>query len=348
MKEHPELAEEISAKLMGSDERVAAFENYAHTSPEEAAAVIVEGIKKKKRKWRILIGQDAVNLDQLQRSHPEDFHENLIRRSFMFKFEPGAFYTMPFHFGPHPLRGSAIYGDVTTIAITYLTDRKLLVQYLPPPFEVGQDPLITVYYGMNRQIEWLAGGSYNILGVDASVSFKGKVDQLAGNYCLVLWENLTDPILRGREMQGIPKIYAEIPDPTIHNGVWQTCAAYRGHKIVDLAVKDLKPQGSQELKEFERIVREGNWMGWKYIPKTGEPGAEVSHPTLFPTETNIKEVSIGAGEVKWHRLTWEQNPTQFHIANALESLPILEYRFAGVIKGSQNLIVPGKPVRPLR
>jgi len=109
-------------------------------------------------------------------------------------------------------------------------------------------------------------------------------------------------------MQGIPKIYAEIPDHTIHNGVWRTCAAYRGHKIVDVSIKDLKPQGPQEVKEFERIVREGNWMGWKYIPKTGEPGAEISHPTLFPTETNIKEVSIGAGEVKWHRLTWEQNP----------------------------------------
>jgi len=36
--------------------------------------------------------------------------------------------------------------------------------------------------------------------------------------------------------------------------------------------------------------------------------------------------------VEWHRLTWEQNPTQFHIVNALKRLPILEYREATVAK----------------
>ena len=31
---------------------------------------------------------------------------------------------------------------------------------------------------------------------------------------------------------------------------------------------------------------------------------------------------VGAGRVEWHRLTLEQNPTQFHIVNALADLPI--------------------------
>ena len=89
-------------------------------------------------------------------------------------------------------------------------------------------------------------------------------------------------------------------------------------------------------------------MGWKYIPKTGEPGAEVSHATLFPTEPTFTEAWNGNGEVKWYRLTWEQNPTQFYIVNALEELPIIEYRSAVVLKGSTNLLVPSKPVRSLR
>ncbi len=266
----------------------------------------------------------------------------------MFTFNPESPYTMPFHFGPRPFRGSAFYGDVTTLAITYLTDRKLLAQYLPPPFEVGPEPLVHVAYAMNRQIEWLAGGSYNIIGVNASVVFNGEVDRLAGSYCLVMWENLTDPILTGREMQGIPKIYAEIPDHTIFNGAWSTCASYRGHKIVDLTIKDFKPLSPAEVKEIENTARVSNWMGWKYIPKTGGIGAEVSHATLFPTEAGFSEVWLGTGEVKWHRLTWEQNPTQYHIANALEALPILEYRSAAVLKGNTNLMVPGKPVRALR
>lgn len=266
----------------------------------------------------------------------------------MFKFEPQSFYMMPAHFGPRFRKGSAMYGDVTTIAITYLTDRKLLARFLPEPFEVGPEPLVSVSYAMNRKIEWLAGACYNIIGVNVSAVFKGKVDQLTGNYCLVMWENLTDPILTGREIQGIPKIYADIPDHTICEGIWRTCASYRGHKIVDLMIKDLKPLAPQEVKVIEKMAREGNWMGWKYIPKTGESGAEVSHATLFPTEPTFTEAWNGNGEVKWYRLTWEQNPTQFYIVNALEELPIIEFRSAVMLKGSTNLLVPSRPVRPLR
>jgi acetoacetate decarboxylase len=265
----------------------------------------------------------------------------------MFAFKPESFYMMPFHFGPRAMKGSARYGDVTTIAVTYLTDRRKLSEYLPEPFEVGLEPLVSVSYAMNREVAWLAGGCYNLIGVNVAAVFNGKVDHLAGSYCLVIWENLTDPILTGREIQGIPKIYADIPDHTIFNGVWSVCAAYRGHKIVDLNIKDLTPMPDDQVKEIERMSREGNWMGWKYIPKTGGPGAEVSHATLFPTSPSFTQAWAGTGEVKWNRLTWEQNPTQFHIANALEALPILEYRSAVVLKGSTDLMVPTRPVRPL-
>ena len=64
----------------------------------------------------------------------------------MFNFEPEFSYQMPFHFGPRAQRGSALYNDVTTIAITYLTDRGLLARYLPGALEVGPEPLLTVSY----------------------------------------------------------------------------------------------------------------------------------------------------------------------------------------------------------
>jgi acetoacetate decarboxylase len=265
----------------------------------------------------------------------------------MFTFKPESFYMMPFHFGPRAGKGSARYGDITTIAVSYLTDRRMLSEYLPEPFEVGPEPWVSVSYSMNREVAWLAGGGYNLIGVNVSAVFKGQVDHLTGSYCLVIWENLTDPILTGREIEGMPKIYAEIPDHTIFDGVWSACAGYRGHKIVDLSIKDLQPLPNDQVKEIEKISREGNWMGWKYIPKIGKPGAEVSHATLFPTNSTIDQIWTGSGEVKWNRLTWEENPTQFHIVNALEKLPILEYRSAVVQKGSSNLRVDSKPVRPL-
>ena len=100
----------------------------------------------------------------------------------MFTFKPESFYMMPFHFGARAGKGSALYGDVTTIAVSYLTDRKMLSEYLPEPFEVGPEPLVSVSYAMNREVAWLAGGCYNLVGVNVSAVFKGEVDHLAGSY----------------------------------------------------------------------------------------------------------------------------------------------------------------------
>ncbi len=77
MEEHPELADMIAEKLKDADIHVAAFEAVAQTSAEDAAAAIIAGIKKKQ--WRILIGQDAVALDELQRTHPEDYLDTLAQ-----------------------------------------------------------------------------------------------------------------------------------------------------------------------------------------------------------------------------------------------------------------------------
>lgn len=39
-----------------------------------------------------------------------------------------------------------------------------------------------------------------------------------GSYLLVLFENMSDPIVTGREELGFPKVWAEIPDPALETG----------------------------------------------------------------------------------------------------------------------------------
>ena len=73
---HPELAEEFDTRLKRAEALVAFYDSQAGTSPEDAARIIIEGIKKKQ--WRILIGEDAVGLDGLQRSNPEGYQEVLL------------------------------------------------------------------------------------------------------------------------------------------------------------------------------------------------------------------------------------------------------------------------------
>jgi acetoacetate decarboxylase len=268
----------------------------------------------------------------------------------MFKFDPEQRYTMPAHFGPRTEKiPSGWYHDVTNLVISYRTDRDKLSAYLPEPFEVAEEAVLTIVYSCNKEVDWLAGNGYNLIGVNASVVFNGNVDHLEGYYTLAMWENLTDPILMGREVQGIPKIFADIPDHAIVNGNWHVKASHFSHGILEMNASDLVNPTAEQIMELQNYTAgKDNWMGWKYIPNADGVGASVSKATLFPAEKTYREVKIGTGSVKWDHLTWEQNPTQYHIVNALADLPILEYLPVVMTKGGTNLMVKNKPVRELK
>jgi hypothetical protein len=66
------------------------------------------------------------------------------------QLEPGGQYFMPTHFGARlPGKASARYLDVTSIAVSYLTDPARLARCLPAPFEVTEEPRITVFYAFS-------------------------------------------------------------------------------------------------------------------------------------------------------------------------------------------------------
>jgi len=268
----------------------------------------------------------------------------------VFEFNPHLSYMMPAHFGiPHTARTSLRYLDVTTIAISYRTDGAKLEQYLPKPLRIRDEPILTVYYQANREVEWLAGGGYNLLGVDATVRFEGEEEQIDGSFCLVLWENDPDAIVSGRELLGVPQIYADIEDHKIIQGDWSTSASNRGHTLVDIGIRDLVPVDRAGLDEMERASRAASWLGWRHVPEIGKPGAALSHATCIPSGGRPREAWIGRGEVHWHRTCWEKNPTQWHIINALADLPILEHRSAVVVRGGSTLADEGKkPLRGIR
>jgi 3-hydroxybutyryl-CoA dehydrogenase len=232
--------------------------------------------------------------------------------------------------------------------VRYLTDREQLQALLPHPFKVAEEPLVTVTYAQSRDVDWLAGRGYNLISVNAAVVFEGDQEELEGSFALVVWENLADPILSGRELTGIPKIFADIDDHTITDGEWRCGASHFGSAIVDLSIRDLTvPTAEQIAAAQAEEASKDNPMAWRYIPAVGGFGAAISEPTIYPSKNVITEAQIGEGRIEWHRLTWEQNPTQFHIVNKLADLPVLEYRPAIVTKGSTNLLLPERWPRAL-
>jgi 3-hydroxyacyl-CoA dehydrogenase len=268
----------------------------------------------------------------------------------MFKFSPHERYMMPAHFGPMPQgeKSSGWYHDVTMMVVPYLTDRDKLAAMLPHPFEVGERPIITVVYACSKDVDWLAGRGYNLVAVTVSAVFKGENEQLEGQYSLVWWENLADAILSGRELTGIPKIFADIPDHSVTDGLWQTNVSHFGNDILDMSINHLRVPTAEEMAAAQE-AQEGkdHPMGWRYLPRVGGFGAAISQPTTFPSESVYTGAWIGEGKIDWKHLTWEQNPTQCHIVNALADLPVLEYLPAMVTTGSTNLFVPERMPRVL-
>lgn len=248
---------------------------------------------------------------------------------------------MPAHFGmPEWQRlegvpaGDSLYDDVTLISIDYLTDETKLKDYLPRPFELDGLPVVTVAYSMNRDISWLAGGDYNIIAVSARATYPGEVDKVSGNYALVLWENLTDPILPGREQQGVPKVYGEIDNHRVFKGTWRTALSNNEKTMLELEAKDLTKMSPEGFEAFKAKNSQVNLLGWKYIPNETRSAPILSYATLYPMSYRYREAWSATGTLQWHPRKWEELPTQAHIVNSLHSLPLKKVLSCTVSKAS--------------
>ena len=193
------------------------------------------------------------------------------------------------------------------------------------------------------EIEWLAGRGYNVLGVSFPAAFHGEQDHVSGDFLTVLWENLTDPIITGREELGFAKIYCELPEPVVLNGVWHCTASWLGFRFLDLKLSNLKPQSPEKLAKAGRSQAGDGLLHYKYMPRTGEWGTpDIAYPSLplaASPNTKTKERSVGEGSVQFQWATWEDMPTQHNIVNAFHALEIREYRGASVMRtvGAKDL-----------
>ena len=269
-----------------------------------------------------------------------------------YQFDPKAMYRMPTHFGP---RTGPRYGPdgrkfenkdtpkTTAIAVSFLTNASQLEAFLPPGFALVGEPVVTISATYMTEIEWLAGRGYNTLGVSFPASYHGERDHVKGNFLTVLWENLTDPIITGREELGFAKIYCELPEPTVLRGERHVIASWLGFKFLDLQVRDLVPQSEEEIAALAQSPTSDGTLHYKYMPRTGEWGiADVAYAVLTPAATPhrvITERWVGDGTLQFHPARWEDMPTQYNIVNAFQQLEIKAYRGASVTKtiGAKDL-----------
>lgn len=256
-----------------------------------------------------------------------------------YKLQPGRMYRMPTHFGPSlgPRQGpdGTTYANEgapkrTIVSVDFLTRREQLEAILPEGFTVRGAPVVTVSFSYIRDIPWLAGRGYNKLGVTFPATFQGQHERTNGKFMAVLWENLADPIITGREELGFAKVYCEIPPVQIAGERYTAVASWGGFRFLEMDVT------VTELTDQNLERDDGALLHYKYLPRTGSWGeADVCYATWSPpplAAARVTDLWRGEGSVHFRRAAWEELPTLVDVVNTLEGLELREYRGARVLK----------------
>ncbi len=252
-----------------------------------------------------------------------------------YSFKPHQRYRMPTHFGPSlgPRQGLdgrrfACVDNPKDLVVkaTFKADPSQLESLLPPGFQLREPHAVNISFGYSKEIEWLAGRGYNTFGVTVPATYQGKQESVHGDLMLVLWENMADPIITGREELGFAKVYCELPEAQFTGDQVICRASWDGCQFASLTLSNLKTVTEEAFPEGP--PSEG-LLHYKYIPKTGTPGeADAEYATLTPADYpngQVDQLMVGEGaQAQFRHSTWEELPTLVHIVNTLSDLRLGE------------------------
>jgi hypothetical protein len=247
-----------------------------------------------------------------------------------YRFEPGLLYRMPTHFGPSlgPRQGPGgrryACKDTprqTIVEARFSAESAQLEPLLPPGFSLQADPWLHFSFAYITEIEWLAGRGYNTFGVSVPVHCQGEHERLSGALLLVLWENMADPIVTGREDLGFAKVYGELPPPLMLDGRVVCRASWDGCEFARL---ELDGVGTREPWPADPRPYDGT-LHYRYAPRIGATGeAELTQAVLTPAAAPqlrvLSDRAAAQAAMRFERRSWEQLPTLVHIVDVLASL----------------------------
>ncbi len=238
-------------------------------------------------------------------------------------------YRMPVGFGPAPgprnlpeaERHRRFDKKAVTLTLSAATDGEMLGALLPGGCALSGDPRLEIVVTILSEIGWLAGRGYNIVMVRIPAVWRGK-EEVEGHFVPVVWENMADPILTGREELGWPKIFADIPAPEDEGSTWRGRACWDGFEFLSIDASGVAPAPLPEASPQPMMFR-------KYMPRTGEWGtADIDQMTIVepgPPAPEVRSCRVGTGRFAFHPARWEQMPTQYLIVNALADLPLHDF-----------------------
>ena len=261
-----------------------------------------------------------------------------------YRFQPRRQYLMPTHFGPMVGPRQGPDGQrfpmpdgrrKDTYTVSFITDAARLERHLPEGFALDGEPVVSVSYACMTQLDWLAGRGYNTLSVTVPSRYRARGASARGPFLFVLWENLPDAILTGREQLGFSKLWADLPGPepaaegTIDGLVLRAC--WLGHPFLRMEIADLRAAAPPRPAPPAAAERLGT-LHLRYLPNARRLDTPLAvEAVLTPAAPELETIQAferGVGCVDFAPTEWRDMPTQAHIVTALRALPQLEPRGA--------------------
>lgn len=284
--------------------------------------------------------------------HDEWHHSQKALKDWQKAKNPSVYWRMPLAFGPAPGPRQDAYGNphpsthqtFSTASIKFKTSRTFLQNLFPTSSFTFKSPGTVAFASFSvttlDKMAWLGGGGYNHFGFYIhGVQYKRRDGTTVdGTYIPVLFENLTDPIVTGRDELGMPKIYCEI-DIERSTKSYNMQASWRDANFVSINIVDLElaDRGSSATGSEQE-----NELVYKYIPAVGEKGkADCEYAVVLPHAEEAKKVpsvitsvmTAKTASITFRKLDRERLPTLYHVVETLSEIPIYEVLGAKFVEG---------------
>lgn len=274
----------------------------------------------------------------------------------------------PYGFGPapgprQPLGLPTSHHDIQTLrklsperftmyAIRFRSSRTYLQNLLPPGFAFTSPATVvrasvecTTLDGMT----WLGGSGYSFVrlvlhGVNYTKRDGSKV---FGSFTPVLFEDLADPIVTGRDDVGFPKLFANIQVLDRSDGA-SVVMKWRGAEFGRLQIDRLEAEQPPTTKGHidsksaapgpPAPPPEQGTLVYRHVPAVGEPGkADAEYAVLAPyppppATPPEKHVSQSAS-IKFNAGCWRTLPTLHHVTEKLANMPVYGMEKAEKVTG---------------
>jgi len=316
-----------------------------------------------------IVGKDTISpqeaakimLEFTNYNYGHDEFDNAVQRLREWKWaqRPSTYWRMPRAFGPMPgprqtHDSQARDGRASTFitaSIKIKTSRTVLQTLFPPGSASWrfQSPGTVAYCSFSQttlnKMEWLGGSGYNHLGlyIHGVEYVKQDGEVVRGTYMPILFENLTDPIISGREELGMPKLYSAI-DVERDSKSYHIRTSWNGMTWGRFEINDLEEtsQVNESTGKISGDTTDEGILVDRYMPSVGREnkGKADAHYTVFdrfseaePKPQPQRILRSSNASVVLNPRDWSALPTLHHIIERLASIPVYQVLSAQVVEG---------------